>query len=406
MKSYRTNYTALLIAQTMAILGFGLTVPVLPLFLEDDIGVTDPVKLKMWVGLISSSVSVTMAVFAPIWGHLADIYSRKAMLLRAMFGGAIVIFFMAFVNSPWQLLILKAIQGCLTGTVAATTVLVAGITPAAQVAVALGLLQTMIAVGNSLGPLIGGVVSDFFGYRAAFYVNAMALALGGFIILKWVNSDLKPPRDKHAGKLSLIPDIKPIASSPVLITVMLVTLGLHAANNAAAPMLPLYIKSLIINLSEAPAYIASSSGIVLGIGAAFTAIAAVLVGKLSPSLGYWRTLFFCLGAGAALTIPQAFVTNVVQLTIFRAASSFFLGGAIPVMNAIIAVSSDKRHQGTIFGFSSSVACIGGAFGPLVGSAAAMLSYRAVFLTTALIMGLCAVEIQRRRKKSAATPIPE
>ena len=396
MKSYRTNYTAILAAETLAMIGFSLSIPITPLFLEDDIGITDPVKLKIWVGVIQASAAVTMAIFAPIWGHLADIYSRKAMLLRALFGGSVLISLMTFVNSPWQLFVLKTIQGCLTGTVAAATVLTASITPAAQVAFALGLLHTMIAVGSSVGPLIGGLISDFLGYRAAFFSTGLSLALAGFIVFKWVDSDQRP-KETRTGKLNLLPDIRPIAASPLLVTMMLVTFGVHSANAAATPMLPLFLKSLLMNVSESPEYIASSSGIVLGVGAAFTAIAAVLVGKYSSAIGYWRTLFFCLSAGAIITVPQIFVTNMIQLTVLRAISAFFIGGAIPVINAIIAVSTDKKIQGTVFGFNSSVTAAGAAFGPLIGSAAAMLSYRMIFLVAALILGLSALEIARRQK---------
>ena len=398
MKSYKANYTAILIAETLAMIGFSLSIPIIPLFLEDDIGITDPVMLKIWVGVIQSSAGLTMAIFAPIWGHLADIYSRKAMLLRAMFGGAIFISLMTFVNSPWQLLVLKTIQGCVTGTVAAATVLIASITPAAQVALALGLLQTMIAVGSSVGPLIGGLLSDFLGHRAAFFATGLSLALAGFIVLKWVENDKQPSREKGTGKLSLIPNFRPIINSPLLITMMLVTFGVHSANSAASPMIPLFLKSLLKNISEAPSYIASSAGIVLGVGAASTAIAAVLVGKFSSSIGYWRTLVLCLSAGAIMTIPQIFVTNMIQLTVLRAISAFFIGGAIPVINAIIAVSTDKKIQGTVFGFNSSVTAAGAALGPLIGSAAAMINYRMVFLVAAVILGLSALETSRRRKR--------
>ena len=276
-------------------IGFGISSPVIPLFLEEDIGIADPVKLKIWVGLINSSAAITIAIFAPIWGHLADVYSRRAMLLRAMFGGALIISLMTFVNSPWQLLVLKGIQGCLTGTIAAATVLTAGITPAAKVAFALGLLQTGIAAGNSLGPLVGGLISDFLGHRAAFFSTGLTLALAGFIVLKWVDSDKRPPVEGKTRKFSLIPDIRPITGSPLLISLMLVNLGVQAANTAATPMLPLFLKSLVIDTTE-PVYIASSTGIVMGIGAAFAALAAVLVGKFSTRIGYGKTLFFCLAA--------------------------------------------------------------------------------------------------------------
>ena len=398
MKSYKANYTAILIAETLAMIGFGISIPITPLFLEEDIGINDPVKLKIWVGIIQSASAATLAIFAPIWGRLADIYSRKAMLLRALFGGAAIISLMTFINSAWQLLVLKTIQGCLTGTVAAATVLIASITPAAQVALALGLLQTMIAIGNSLGPMVGGIISDFLGYRAAFFSTGLTLALAGFVVLKWVDSDKQPSKETKTGKRSLLPDIRPIAASPLLITMMLVTFGVHSATTAATPMLPLFLKSLIKNISEAPSYIGSSVGIVLGVGAASSALAAVLVGKFSSTIGYWRTLLFCLCAGTIMTFPQIFVANMVQLTVLRAMSAFFIGGTIPVINAIIAISTDKKVQGTVYGFNASVTAAGAALGPLIGSAVAMINYRMVFLVAAIILGLSAFETSRRRKR--------
>ena len=396
MKSWKANYTALLIAETMAIMGFGFSLPIIPLFLEEDLGITDPVKLKAWAGIIQSSSAVAMAFFAPIWGHLADSFSRRAMILRAMFGGAVTISLMALVATPWQFLVLRCIQGCLTGTVAAATVLTAGITPAAHVAFALGLLQTGIAVGNSLGPLMGGFLSDLLGYRAAFFCTGLILALAGVIVIKWVDADTQP-RPTVKKRLSLLPDIKPIASSPLLITLMLVTFGVHTANTVATPMLPLFLKTMILDAGGDSARVASSTGIVLGVGAVFTALAAVLVGKFSTRAGYWTTLVFCVSAGAILTFPQTFVTNIQQLTILRAASLFFIGGTAPVINAIIAVSTEKNRQGTIYGLNSSVTFAGAALGPMIGAAVAMLNFRILFTTSALILGLSVLAIIKRRK---------
>ena len=426
MKSWKANYAAILIAQSLAMVGFGLSFPIIPLFIEEDIGIRDPVQLKAWVGVIQSSASITMAVFAPIWGHLADVFSRKTMLLRAMFGGAILILLMAFVRSPWQMLALRAVQGCLSGTIAAATVMTAGIVPASQVAFALGLLQTGIAAGNSLGPLAGGVLSDFLGNRIAFLGTGVVLFFSGFIVLKWVDND-RPKKNINAEgiadenspgavgsmtgapgsitglkaekKFSLIPDFRPIIANPLIITLMMVGFSVQAVNGAAQPMLPLFLKSLAQKITDAPMYIGSSTGLVLGVGAATSAIAAVLVGKYALRLGYWRTLIFCLAACAVFTVPQAFVNNMYQLMALRAISSFCLGGCIPVMNAIIAISTDRKTQGTTFGLNSSVSAAGMALGPLIGSAAAMLSYRAVFIVCAFIMGFAAVQISKRRKSA-------
>ena len=398
MKSWEANFIALLIAQTLAVMGFSLSIPIIPLFLSQDIGIEDPVSLRAWAGILQASSPVTMAIFAPIWGRLADTYSRRAMLLRAMFGGAILVALMAFVTSPWQLLVLRIIQGCVSGTVAAATVLAAGIAPVAHIAFALGLLHTAVAVGNSLGPLVGGVIADLFSYRVAFFCTGLLLFLSGLIIVKWVDKDVQRKPDGQPKKFSLIPDIKPIISSPMLITLMFVTFGVQAANAAVLPMLPLFLQTLIFDTSGETAFIASYTGIVIGVGAAFAAIAAVIAGKFATRIGYWRTLIFCLCAGALMTIPQIFVTSILQLTVFRAMSAFFIGATIPVVNAIIAVSSDRENQGSVYGFNSSMTFAGAAFGPLFGSAAAMVNYRGMFLTAALLLAGSAFETIRRRRR--------
>jgi DHA1 family multidrug resistance protein-like MFS transporter len=395
--SWKSNYIAILIAETMAIAGFALSMPVVPLFLAEDIGIEDPGRLKMWVGLIQSSAAVALAIFAPIWGHLADVFSKRMMLLRAMFGGAVVISLMVFVRSPWQLLVLRTIQGCFTGTVAAATVLTAGIAPAAQVALALGLLQTGVAIGNSIGPLIGGVLSDFLGHRLAFLGTGAVLAGAGFIVLKWVEDDSRLHQRRKGEPFRFLPEIGPILRSPVLISLMFTSFVIQAANSIAAPMLPLFLREL----AAGSRYIGSATGIVLGVGAAATAAASVVAGKYSSHLGYWRTLVFCLAAGAVFTVPQTFVTNIAQLTVLRALASFCLGGATPVLNAIIAVSAEKDHLGSVYGFNSSVSSAGGALGPVIGSLVAMVSYRMVFLATAVLLGLSALEtVLRSRRRQA------
>ena len=402
MRSWKANYTALLIAETLAMVGFGLSFPVIPLFLEEELQITDPVRLKAWTGIITTSASVTLAIFAPIWGHLSDIFNRRVMLLRAMFGGALIISLMTFVNSPWQLLVLRMIMGCLTGTVAAATVIVASISPAAQLAFCLGILTTGIAVGNSLGPLLGGIIADFLGYRVTFFSTGIVLALAGFIVLKYVDKDSGGSQSLSAAagtprkKLTLFPDFGPILNSPVLMTIMLVSLSLNAAGSIATPMLPLFLKELALRASQEPMYIGSSTGIILGVGSATSALAAVLVGRYSLRFGYRKTLLLCVTLGAILTLPQIFVTNMQQLTLLRAFSSFFIGGTAPVVSALIVVSCDKKIHGAVFGIHSAMAFVGQALGPLLGTAASIISYRTAFMVSALILFLAVVAVVRSK----------
>jgi DHA1 family multidrug resistance protein-like MFS transporter len=400
MKSWKTSFTALLIAQTFARLGFGLSANIIALFLEEDLGITDPARLNMWVGYVISAGSFFMMIFAPIWGYLADIFSRKAMLLRAMFGGGIIISLTAFVVSPWQFLLLRSIQGCVIGTVAAATVLTVGIVPAAQVAFALGLLQAGIYVGNSLGPAVGGFLSDFLSYRAAFFFTGVTLLISGVIVLFWVHEGAKAPRDETVKRPSFFKSMLPVFKSPVLMAMMLATFGVNAASSVATPMLALFVKSLIAGPTGEAAFIASITGIVVTVSSAFTALAAFLSGKISTRIGYWTTLILCLIAGAALTFPQTFVVNIPQLIILRALSSFFIGGSIPVINAIIAVSAEKNTLGSVYGVNTFFGAAAATIGPLIATASAMISYRAIFVSSAIILGFTACQAGWLKKRNA------
>jgi MFS family permease len=75
----------------------------------------------------------------------------------------VIIFLIGFTQTPAQFLFLRVFQGALTGTVAAATVLVTSVVPENEIGFLLGLLQTGIALGNSLGPPMGGYLADAIG---------------------------------------------------------------------------------------------------------------------------------------------------------------------------------------------------------------------------------------------------
>ena len=127
-------------------------------------------SLDVWVGACATAPVIAMFVFSPLWGQLADSYGKRAMLLRALIGGVVVIGLMAVVNRPWQLLVLRGLQGALTGTITAATVLVA--TMAEKLGYTLGLLQTGHLRRLVAGSVLGGLLSDLLGYRITFLITA------------------------------------------------------------------------------------------------------------------------------------------------------------------------------------------------------------------------------------------
>ena len=108
--SWKRTLYFLFFAQVMVSVGFSSIYPFLPLYVEQ-LGSTTGISIELLAGLIYSVQALTMMIASPIWGAVADRFGRKLMVVRSMYGGAVIIFLMTFVTSAEQLVLLRALQG-------------------------------------------------------------------------------------------------------------------------------------------------------------------------------------------------------------------------------------------------------------------------------------------------------
>jgi DHA1 family multidrug resistance protein-like MFS transporter len=396
--SWKKSFYAILAAEVLALMGFSTSIPILPLYFQKDMGITDPVALKLWIGGCATISPIMLFIFAPIWGQLADTVGKRAMLLRAMFGGTVVLGLMGIANHPWQVLVLRGMQGALTGTISAATVLVANITPRERIGVSLGLLQTGIYAGSSLGPALGGALSDLVGCRVNFFVTSGLLLCAAVIVLVFVQAD--PPRAGARGSIlkRIVPDFSPVRQTQGLLILLLVACALQAAMNTISPMLTLFIQSL----ESGGGLIGSRAGLVMGLTALSAALAAAGLGRASHRIGFEKTLRIGLSAAAFVLLLQAFVRNWIQLLVLRMIGGALIGGSEPSLNSLIALRVDKNRQGAIFGLTSSMNNLGALTGPSIGAfASSVFGYPSMFVAAAAILTASAAAAWRLRK--AAPP---
>ncbi len=395
MPNWKRSFYAVFAGEILALIGFTASFPVIPFFIRD-LGVSDPSTLNIWVGACATATAVSMFIFAPLWGQMADNFGKRPMLLRAMIGGAFSMAFMGFANQPWQILVLRGIQGALTGTVSAATVLVATISPREQIGYTMGMLQTGIYVGASVGPAFGGVLSDLFGHRVTFFATAVLLLAAAFIVMKFVREE--PTRGAPAGSFmkSIIPDFSPLADSPGLIILLLVSGGLQIAMNTVSPILPLFIQSI----SPQATKVGLMTGLILGGSAVAAALSSAGLGRVSYRIGYERLLAFCLAGAVLVFLPQAFVRNPWQLLALRMLGGAMIGGSEPSINAMIAMRAQKGRQGVIFGLNTSMNSAGAAVGPMIGAVlSAGFGYAFAFFAGAAVLTAAAIGARTVRKIS-------
>jgi DHA1 family multidrug resistance protein-like MFS transporter len=387
MPVWQRNLFVIGAAELVAVAGLSVGFAFLPFYVQD-LGVTEPRDVALWSGLLFTSSAVTMAIVAPIWGSLADRYGHKLMVERAMFGGAVILGAMGFVRNVQQLVILRAIHGCLTGTVPAAMTLVASSAPRRRSGYALGLLQMAIYVGSSVGPLLGGVVADTFSYRAAFCVTAILLFLAGLTVLFLVEEHFEPGAKKSNGPFGrLWRGLRLVLHSAGLLGVFGMWVVVRLGASIMRPVMPLFVQSLIPDAVR----IASLSGLVLSINVGASAIGAVALGRAGDRVGHRQVLASCALCAMVLYGVQFFVTAPLHLLILQGVSGLAMGGIVASLSASLANLAPEGYQGVVYGLNTTAGSAADALGPMTGATiAAGLGLRYNFLCAAGIFGLAAL----------------
>jgi MFS transporter, DHA1 family, multidrug resistance protein len=370
------SFGVLLVSQLAATTGFMFVMPFMPLYVQQ-LGVESAGDAAAWAGLLNTATAVTMALAAPLWGRLADRLGPKTMLMRAAFAGSVVVGLMGLATSPWQLLALRLVQGTLTGTVAAATVLVSATAPQGRAGQRLGTLQMVIFVATAAGPFMGGLFAELVGIRASFGVTSALLFASGVMVLLGVERAGAAPEEKED-------EVEKAAPLPRLGLMMgLIPLFfVHVAITGVQPALPGFVGEL----AGASAGVAGLSGQILGAGALAAALGSVVGGRLAERFGAQRVVISALVFAGLASLPQAGVASISELFVLSVLASFALGAVIPVANLVVRASVPAERQGEAFGIAASATSVAFGIGPLGGGLlAASFGFGVPFLVPGILL---------------------
>ncbi len=377
---WKRTIVFLFLAELVTAVGFSSIYPFLPLYVNS-LGSKWGINLEIMAGLVFSAQAMTMMVASPVWGALADRYGRKIMVERAMFGGGVILFLMAFVRSSEELVLLRAAQGLITGTISAAGALAASVTPRDRTGFAMGVLQVGLGSGLALGPLIGGPIADAYGYSAAFYVTGVMLVIAGLLVLFGVKEQFDSNRNgKEMKNIRFIDEWKNIINEKGVKTAYAMRFSSQLGRMMIMPIAPLFIVSLLEDSSHAGSY----TGIMFGIMSGFTTLSAFFLGRLGDRIGHRKIVVFCVLTAAVLYVPQYFIQYPYQLIVLQAMAGICMGGILPAVSALLAGYTQIGEEGAVFGIDNSVNAAARALAPLIGSAVSYaFGMRYVFIACAL-----------------------
>ncbi len=399
MPMWRRNLYVLFAVQVLSVAGFSLVFPFLPLYVAE-LGVATRGSVAFWSGLVFSSQGFTMMLSSPMWGSIADRYGRKPMLIRATMGGALMVVLMGFAQNAEQLVLIRTVQGLLTGVVSATSAMVAATVPKEKSGESLGLIQTGIWVGVAVGPLIGGLVSEAFGYRASFWITGAALALAGVAVIYWVEEEFEPPPVQE--RVSFWAGYRKLLRAPDMASLYSVSFLQSLGRSVAMPVLAFFFVDLLATNEGA----AAITGLSMGAKAAVGSVSAVFLGRLGDRVGHQKVLLGGALIAVLVYLPQAFVVNAWQLLFFQALTGISAGAIMPATSALINVRTVQGTHGTTFGLSNSVNSGGRMVAPMLGAMVyPLIGMRGVFAVTTLVyVALALVALYIWRKSASSVPV--
>jgi DHA1 family multidrug resistance protein-like MFS transporter len=195
----------LLLSVFIALLGIGIIIPVMPVF------ATELGAGGFSLGMIIASFSISRGLLQPIVGNLSDRWGRKNFLAAGLLIYGIVGLLIPQAMSVGHLIGIRAFHGVGSAMIVPIAMAyVSLLSPAGHEGRYMSYLNIAIFCGIGCGPVIGGLLSDSFGFSSVFYL----MALMSFIALILVITNMpRQSGSESRGNQSLFGSIKAMIGS-------------------------------------------------------------------------------------------------------------------------------------------------------------------------------------------------
>ena len=368
----RTVYISLVCVFCTAF-GVSQLAPILPLYFHD-LGVQTPEAMSLWSGLATGATYIIVCLAAPFWGRVADKKGRKITLIRSSFGMALCNILIAFQTTPEGVVLIRLVQGLVSGFYSASITLIASESPIERTGWALGLLASANLAGSLIGPLLGGYIADTVGIRNDFIIVGALMGLAGMLATIFIHENYVPQPNPE--KLSLRKLKEQIPEFNSIVALCVASFIYAICIMSLQPVISVYIKGIVPSDTENLAFIAGAVFSAMGIA---QLMSSSPLGKLVDKIGPRKVLVVSLIYVGILNIPQAYVSDVYQLAIIRFLQGFGLGGMLPALNTYLSSKTPREFTGQVFSYNQSCLFFGYFLGSIGGaSLMAWLGFTTLF----------------------------
>lgn len=369
------------------LLGFGLVLPLLPIYGRELTSEMSPATKGAVLGVLMSCFSMMQFLFAPIWGRVSDRFGRRPILLLSL-AGSTTFYFIFGLASAWHSLVWMFVArigaGIAGATIPTAQAYIADVTVPERRARGMALIGAAFGLGFTLGPLIGAAaifisrdvgVSPWPGYAAAI-LSAMALLFAVFKLPESMKISTGSEERKRFDLRSLL-DALSVPSIAVLLVV--VFFSVFALANFEGTI-SLAIRDTVASRGTGAAATAASAVAKAGeeadpwmvtvrvflvfayIGIIQCLVQGVLVRKLADrvseaALAFTGVVLSIAGFILLAVMAESGNRSIPLLMVAAAVEVSGIAFVFPAVQALISRRTDPAEQGGILGAGESISSI-------------------------------------------------
>ncbi len=398
MKS-RATTGIIFVAVFLDLLGFGMVLPLMPLYAADPRFTATPTQ----IGWLMAIYSIMQFLFAPYWGRLSDRIGRRPTLLIGLIGSTISYLIYGLATSLWVLFAARATAGFMGANIAVAQAAMADLSLPQERAKAMGLIGAAFGLGFVLGPAFGGWLAHY-GIETAPLVAAAITglnAMAAFYYLPETKSTIQtdpPPTTGHP--LLSLTSWRTARRYPGALIACLIMGIFITLFSAFEVTLPLWGKDLLHWNMTTVGWIFTFVGVIS------VTTQGGLVRRIIPKIGEKRAAIIGLlvtATGMTLMQPTTWPLLLAALALIAIGA----GLIHPTLSSLTSLNTDQTMQGSMLGLFQSMSALGRSIGPVLGGMAYNTLHGSIFFIVAIgIVGVLLLLLLGQKQMHDLLSLPE
>ena len=341
------------------LLGFGIVIPLLPMF-ATRLGISFG-----GIGAIMAIYSLAQFIFAPILGRISDRIGRRPVIMIGLLGSSVGYLIYGFAGSFIGLFLSRLVHGACAATISTAQAYIADTTDESNRARGMGMIGAAFGLGFVVGPAIGGLLGQY-GLRIPGFAAAILTFANLIFAAMRLPESHQPEADARIDASVIVAPIRDLPSqlfmhhlARLFSVAFLTTFALAAFETTFAIMIPLVY-----------GYGAMGIGALLAFAGLMQALAqGYLVGKLVRRIGEVKLLMTGIIILALGLAPMANLPTPSTLLLALAMLSLGYGFASPTIASLISKRTEQALEGEALGINQSASSMARILGPIAGGLA-------------------------------------